>query len=96
MTTWKILGIEATGELITQARYFAIATEGNFTVETEGNWFIPEPKLTVPFADVTEEMIVSWIDKSSIEARLVEQLAELKKQKVTVLPWLPQTFKPEI
>jgi hypothetical protein len=96
MTTWKILGIEATGELITQARYFATITEGGLKVETEGNWFIPEPKLTVPFADVTEDMIVSWIDKSGIEARLVEQLAELKKQKVTVLPWLPQTFTPEI
>ena len=69
MTTWKILGIEATGELITQARYFATITEGGLKVETEGNWFISEPKLTVPFADVTEDMIVSWIDKSGIEAR---------------------------
>jgi hypothetical protein len=96
MITWKILGIEADGELITQARYFATATEGGFTVETEGNWFILEPKLTVPFDDVTEDMIVSWIDKTGIEARLAEQLAALKKQKVTVMPWLPQTFTPEI
>jgi hypothetical protein len=95
-TQWKILGIEADGELITQARYFAAATDGDFTVETEGHWLFAEPKLTVPFVDVTEDMIVSWIDKTSIEARLAEQLAELKKQKVTVLPWLPQTFTPEI
>lgn len=95
-TQWKILGIEADGELITQARYFAAATEGNFTVETEGNWFIPEPKLTVPFDEVTEDMIVSWIDKTGIEARLAEQLAALKKQKVTVAPWLPQTFTPDL
>ena len=95
-TQCKILGIEADGELITQARYFAAATEGDFTVETEGNWFIPEPKLTVPFDEVTEDMIVSWIDKTGIEARLAEQLAALKKQKVTVAPWLPQTFTPDL
>jgi len=96
MITWKILGIEADGELITQARYLAAIKDGDFIVETEGNWFLREPKITVPFADVTEDMIVSWIDKTGIEARLAEQLAELKKQKVTVLPWLPQTFTPEI
>ena len=96
MITWKILGIEANGELIIQARYFATIADGEFTVETEGNWFFPEAKLKIPFADVTEDIIVSWIDKTSIEARLVEQLAALKKQKVTVAPWLPQTFTPEI
>jgi hypothetical protein len=91
-TQWKILGIDADGELITQARYFATATENDFVVETEGNWYFPEPKLTTAFADVTEELILSWIDKTSIETRLAEQLASLKKQKVTVAPWLPQTF----
>ena len=96
MITWKILGIEADGELITQARYFAAITEGDFIVETEGNWFFPEPQLTVPFDDVTEDMIMSWIDKTNIEARLAEQLAALKKQKVTVAPWLPQTFTPDL
>jgi hypothetical protein len=96
MITWKILGIQADGELVTQARYFASITENDFLVETEGNWFFSNPKLTVPFVDVTEDIILSWIDKTGIEARLAEQLAELKKQKVTVLPWLPQTFTPEI
>jgi hypothetical protein len=96
MTTWKILGIEADGELITKARYFATITENNFVVETEGNWFFVEPKLTIPFANVTEDMIVSWIDKTGIEARLNEQLTALKKQKVMVAPWLPQTFTPDL
>lgn len=95
-TTWKILGIEADGELITQAKYFATASEKDFVVETEGNWYFLEPKLNVPFADVTEEMIIFWIDKTAVEARLAEQLAALKKQKVTVAPWLPQTFTPDL
>ena len=95
-TEWKILGIEADGDLITQAKYFAAASEKGFVVETEGNWYFLEPKLNVPFADVTEEMIISWIDKMGVEARLAEQLAALKKQKVTVAPWLPQTFTPDL
>jgi hypothetical protein len=95
-TQWKILGIQANGELITQARYFVTAVENDLVVETEGNWIFPEPKLNVAFADVSEDLIVSWIDKADIETRLAEQLAALKKQKVTVLPWLPQTFTPEI
>ena len=95
-TEWKILGIEADGDLITQAKYFAAASEKDFVVETEGNWYFLEPKLNVPFADVTEEMIISWIDKMGVEARLAEQLAALKKQKVTVAPWLPQTFTPDL
>ena len=93
---WKILGIEANGELITQARYFAAASENKLVVETEGNWYFLEPKLSVPFADVTEEMIISWIDKTGVEKRLTEQMAALKAQKVTVLPWLPQTFTPDL
>lgn len=93
---WKILSIEADGDLITQARYFASIADGDLTVETEGNWYFAEPKLSVPFEGVTEAMIIGWIDKSGIEARLSEQLAALKKHKVTVAPWLPQTFTPEL
>ena len=94
--TWKILGIEAVDDLITQAHYFAKAVDKSFIVETEGYWTFLEPKLTIPFNEVTEEMIISWIDKISIECRLAEQLDALKKQKVTVAPWLPQTFTPDL
>lgn len=101
---WKILSIEAPdGELITQAKYFASVSEGSLTVETEGNWFFQEPTIKVPFAQVTEEMIVEWVKaettrdgKNMVEERLNEQLEALKAQHKTPLPWLPQVFTPEI
>jgi hypothetical protein len=100
---WKILGIKSPdGELITEAKYFASISLGGFTVETEGNWTFLEPKLAVPFADVTEEMIVGWVKTQTmrdganmIETRLAEQLAALQKDRETPLPWAPQVFTPK-
>ena len=101
---WKILGVESPdGELITTAKYFASVQENDLVVETEGFWSFREPKLNVAFADVTEEMIVAWVKAETmqdgvnmVEKRLNEQLEALKKQRPTSLPWLPQTFTPEI
>lgn len=97
---WKILGIKSNGELITEARYFASAFDKDQTVETEGNWFFREPKLVVPFAEVTENMVIQWIKSeilqdgvNMIEKRLADQL-EIK-DKETPLPWRPQVFTPE-
>ena len=103
-TKWKILGIDSPdGELITRARYFATVADGDLVVETEGFWTFQEPKLNVAFANVTEDMIVAWIQAETmkdganmIEKRLNEQLEALKKQRVTPLPWAPQVFTPEI
>jgi hypothetical protein len=83
-TTWKILGVKADGDLITQATYFARLENQFAVVETEGHWFFREPKMTVPFDQVTEAMIVDWIKaetmadgKNMIEARLAEQMVNV-------------------
>ena len=101
---WKILGIDSPdGELITRARYFATVSDKDLVVETEGYWTFREPKLNVQFVDVTEDMIVAWVQAETtqdganmIEKRLDEQLEALKKQRVTPLPWAPQTFTPDL
>ena len=101
---WKILSIKAPdGQLITQAHYLVQAIAGDQTVESEGNWSFVEPVLTVPFADVTEQMIVDWIKAETmrdganmVESRLAEQLAAMKADRETPLPWLPQVFTPEV
>lgn len=101
---WKILSIKAPdGQLITQAHYLVQAAVGEQVVESEGNWSFVEPTLTVPFADVTEQMIVDWVKAQTmrdganmIEARLAEQIAAMKADRETPLPWLPQVFTPEI
>jgi hypothetical protein len=48
-------------------------------------------------------MIVGWIKDQTVrdganmvEARLGEQIASLKAERETPLPWLPQVFTPEI
>lgn len=90
---WKILEIQADGDLITSARYFCAKNE----VETEGWWKFAEPKLTVPFADVTEDIVIDWVTAdigAQVEARLDAQAAAT--QRVVVAPWLPQVFTPSI
>ena len=90
---WKILEIQAEGDLITGARYFC-SKNG---VETEGWWKFAEPALNTPFADVTEEMVIGWVNAdigAQVEARLDEQAAVT--QRVVVAPWLPQVFTPSI
>lgn len=99
--TWKILEISADKEIITHAKYNVLANDGKQTVETEGNWWFQNPVLNTPFADVTEQMVASWIEKETmkdginlIESRLEEQLIALKSNEVAVAPWLPQVFVP--
>jgi len=90
---WKILQIEADGDLITGARYFC-ARNG---VETEGWWKFAEPVLTIPFSDVTEQIVIDWVKRDigvQVESRLDEQAAVT--QRTVVAPWLPQVFTPSI
>lgn len=101
--TWKILEISAEDDVITHAKYHATAQDGEFVVETEGNWWFSDKIAKKPFAEVTEEDVISWIEQettqsgtSLIKSRLVEQLATLQNQKKIVAPWLPQVFTPEL
>jgi len=98
---WKILEISADNELITHAKYSVKIKEEDFIVETEGNWWFNNLSLKVPFSEVTEEMVASWIEQETmkdgvnlIKSRLQEQLDELKGNKIVVAPWLPQVFTP--
>lgn len=96
---WKILEIKTDGDLITAARYFCAASKGENRVETEGWWHFAEPKLTIPFLEVTEELVVKWITDvigEQVKVRLDEQLATLESQKTVVAPWMPQVFTPSI
>jgi len=90
---WKILDIQANGDLITSARYFCVKNG----VESEGWWKFSEPVLITPFAEVTEEMVIEWVTKeigAQVELRLDEQAALAPR--TVVAPWLPQVFTPSI
>lgn len=100
---WKINNLHAENERITSAHYQVVASVDGLSVKTEGNWFFDEPG-TIAFADVTEKMVIEWIESSSvrdgkcvIKSRLEEQLEALASHnKPVVAPWMPQVFTPDL
>jgi hypothetical protein len=99
ITTWKILEIFVEGEAITHAKYHVLADDDTNTVETEGNWEFDKFSVKTPYAQVTENQVISWIKEGAtqygqnvIESRLEEQLALLGKTKSVVPPWKPPVF----
>jgi len=96
---WSITETQAQDGLILCAKYHVTAKEDDLSVETEGYWTFDSPKLSISFDQVTEEMIVAWIEKETmrdgvciIKSRLQEQLDSLSKSQFTPPPWQPQTF----
>ena len=101
---WKILELSAKNEIITSAKYFCALEEDGLRVETEGNWKFRDPEgEMVPYSEVTEQMVIDWINqeairdgKNLITSRLEEQLSALQDQTPVVAPWLPQVYTPNI
>lgn len=101
--TWKILDITNNNDLVISARYFVSATDGENKIETEGNHTFADQTISVPFSKLYEQIIINKINDetivdgvSAIQSRLDEQLASLKTQNTSGLPWLAATFKPNI
>ena len=98
---WSILDISAIDGFITHAKYSVKAQDGDDSVETEGNWWFQGTEAKVPFDQVTEQMVASWIEQETmkdgtnlIKSRLEEQLNDIKNSKTVVAPWIPQVFTP--
>ena len=90
MYNWQIKSITLKGDLITSAHYHVAARD----IATEGHWTFKKPVLIKPFAEVTQQDIISWVDHESAHA-ITDRLDE---QAVTVervdLPWMKNAFKP--
>jgi hypothetical protein len=100
---WKILEVFAKDEVITGVKYHLIGTEDDISVETEGNWYFDSPTAKVPYLEVSEDMIIDWIEtdavrdgENHIKMGIKKQVEALKSHKPVPAPWLPQVFKPEI
>jgi hypothetical protein len=100
---WKILSITNEGDLVTSAHYLLSATDGQNTVETEGNYFFEGKEVKIALSELREQIIINWIvdettkdEVCSIKSNLDNQLEALKSQKSSGLPWLANTFTPEI
>jgi len=97
---WKISELKGNDKAITQAKYLVSLIEDDLRIESEGYWDFDSEQATIPTAQVTEEMVIHWIDQgttqdgvSSIKSRLIEQLDSVKKQQEIALPWKPPTFR---
>ena len=98
--TWEIIKIFSKEDLITEIKYKLIGNNQIITIETEGTYLFNDPVLNVPFLEVTEEMVIDWIEKetivngqSHIKSGIEKQFNELENVEV-VAPWLPQVFTP--
>jgi hypothetical protein len=100
----NILDIPGQGNVIKSAKYWCEIEEDGLRVETEGFWKFRDPEgAVIPYEEVTEQMVIDWINheairdgKNLITSRLEEQLAALQDQTPVVAPWLPQVYTPNI
>lgn len=99
---WEILDVFAKDNVITSVTYSVVATDGNYSVETEGNWVFNNP-LSKAFDSITEQDLIDLLDQeaikdgvSVIKSRLEEQIDYLKNNKPVVAPWKPQVFTPNL
>jgi hypothetical protein len=95
--TWKIANLEretADGFVFT-AHYTVNAEDGTYTSGAYGSLGFERPDNLIPFADLTEETVVSWVKEqfgaekvAEIEAALQAQLDEQHAPtKAAGLPW---------
>ncbi len=98
--TWQIIKIFSKNELITGVKYKLIGDNLINIIETEGTYLFVDLVLNVPFLEVTEQMVIDWIEKetivngqSHIKSGIEKQFNELENVEV-VAPWLPQVFTP--
>jgi len=95
---WKILETVIDDGALKAVKYRCVASDGQNTVETEGNWKMRRAHLID--ADTAEHQVAHWVDleaiqdgKHLIKYRLQEQLDALRSPPSTKPPWAVDTFK---
>jgi len=100
--TWRILGLYSKDELITGIKYLCTGFDGKMSIDSEGTIYFTDPELDIPFAEVTEQQCIEWLEKetdrdgqSHIKTGIQKQFEALE-HKEAGLPWKPSTFKMNI
>lgn len=95
---WKILETVIDDGALKAVKYRCKASDGQNTVETEGNWRMRTAHMVDE--NTSEHQVCHWIDmeatqdgKHLIKYRLQEQLDALRSQVSTKPPWAVETFK---
>jgi hypothetical protein len=95
MITWNIsqLDRQTSDGFVTTAHWQANATDGDYSASVYSTCGWSEGAATIPYADLTQEIVLGWIwangvDKDAVEASLAAQI-ELQKNpvKATGVPW---------
>ena len=95
--TWKIANLEretADGFVMT-AHYTISAEDGTYSSGAYGSLGFERPDKLIPYADLTEEMVIGWVKDNfgaekvaEIEAALQAQLDEQRHpSKAAGVPW---------
>ena len=96
--TWKIANLEretADGFVFT-AHYTVDANDGTYSAGAYGSVGFERPENLIPFADLTEDQVVTWVQEAlggdekvaEIQAALQAQLDELRHpSKAAGVPW---------
>jgi hypothetical protein len=95
--TWHIANLEretADGFVMT-AHYTVTAEDGTYSSGAYGSLGFDRPDKLIPYADLTEEMVIGWVKDafgaekvSEIEAALQAQLDEQRHpSKASGMPW---------
>ena len=92
--TWKIstLDREVSNGFVTTAHWRVIAVDGSYTDSAYGTVSWAEGTPTIPYANLTEATVLSWVwesvDKTATESALAAQIALLKNPvTATGTPW---------
>ena len=96
MTTWKIVNMErdASTGFVNNVHWICSDADGEFSGSTYGSIGL-QGELTIPYADLTEEVVIGWVKASlgeetvaATEAAVAAQIADAKEPKVaTGTPW---------
>jgi len=97
---WKILEVFADANKLVSVRYYLIGSDDKSSIETEGNHTFEPNTVNKPFDQITEQDIISWIEKDTtqndvchIKLGVQNQLNSLETVKKVSLPW-EETFTP--
>jgi len=91
---FKIVNLDRStdGDVVTNVHYTVSKTDGESVGSSYGSVGVEVGDTVIPFADLTEAVVVAWVkeklDLVSLEASLDAQIAEQKAPKVASgLPW---------
>lgn len=95
--TWHIANLEretADGFVMT-AHYTVTAEDGTYSSGAYGSLGFERPDKLIPYADLTEEMVIGWVQDAFGAEKVTEILAALQAQldeqrhpsKASGLPW---------